>query len=118
MNMKKKGLDIRIRGKKYIPILRVGAISTFKPYLRINLAYGIRETPNLSIRGNRVIHTLYCILYTIFMSYSFNSRMHRAGKREWVLEMNLKRTVKRKWGPDMTELTLSGVESQELKGWT
>jgi hypothetical protein len=44
--MKKKGLDTRIRGKKYIPILRVGVISTFKPYLGINLAYGIRETPN------------------------------------------------------------------------
>jgi hypothetical protein len=42
----------------------------------------LRETPNLSIRGNRVIHTLYYILYTIFIPYSFNSRMHRAGKRE------------------------------------
>ncbi len=38
--MKKEGLDTRIRGKKYIPILRVGVISTFKPYLGINLAYG------------------------------------------------------------------------------
>ena len=81
MNTKKKGLDIRIRGKKYIPILRVGAISTFKPYLRINLAYGIRETPNLSIRGSKVIYTLYYILYTIFILYSFISRMHRAGTR-------------------------------------
>jgi len=26
--------------------------------------------------------------------------------------------TKEKWGPDMTELTLSGVEDQELKGWT
>ncbi len=49
--MKKKSLDTRIRGKKYMPILRVGVISTFKPYLGINLAYGIRETPNLSTRG-------------------------------------------------------------------
>jgi len=24
---------------------------------------------------------------------------------------------KRKWGPDMTEWTLSGVENQDLKGW-
>ncbi len=80
--MKKEGLDTRIRGKKYIPVLRIGVISTFKPYLGINLAYGIRETPNLSIRGNRVIHTLYYILYTIFIPYSFNSRIHRAGKLE------------------------------------
>jgi hypothetical protein len=80
--MKKEGLDTRIRGKKYIPALRIGVISTFKPYLGINLAYGIRETPNLSIRSNRIIHTLYYILYTIFIPYSFNSRIHRAGKRE------------------------------------
>ena len=68
--MKKEGLDTRIRGKKYIPILRVGVISTFKPYLGINLPYGIRETPNLSIRGSKVLYTLYSILHTIHHIYS------------------------------------------------
>jgi hypothetical protein len=34
----------------YLSLVFCG-ISKFKPYSEINLAYGIRETPNLSIRG-------------------------------------------------------------------
>ncbi len=73
--MKKKSLYTRIRGKKYMTILSVGVISTFKPYLGINLAYGIRETPNLLIRGSKIVYTIYYILYTIFILHHIHSML-------------------------------------------
>ncbi len=37
-------------------------VSKFKPYSWINLPYGIRETPNLSIRGSKVIYTQWILI--------------------------------------------------------
>ena len=53
---------------------------------------------------------------SIFHPSLNNIRFQRRHGKQIELK-ELRDQLKKKWGPDMTEWTLSGVENQDLKGW-
>ena len=61
-------------------------------------------------------------MHIFFLSIFYPSLNHirfqrRKGKGKQIELRELRDQLKKKWGPDMTEWTLSGVENQDLKGW-
>jgi hypothetical protein len=65
----------------------------------------------------KVFYTTYHISYLFYTLSTQNIEEYTEPVQGVGLREIPKRTVKRKWGSDMTELTPSG-EGQELKGWT